>query len=151
MRITLSLLILLSSMLSSLALSQSATEIAANEAAIRQLVQQYLDTREQNDEQALRALLTDDVDQLTTSGNLRSGRNAVSSGSLATSQDTGGSRSITVESIRFLGTDVAIVDGPYDNVGRSDGPDTHYHTSIVVVLENGTWLIAAIRNMQPTQ
>ena len=132
-------------------LSQTPVDIATEETAIRDLITQYMGTRAQNNEQGLLALLTEDIDQLTTSGLLRSGRIGVSSVSLASSQSNSGKRSITVESIRFIKPDVAIVNGRYDIVDRSTGPDSHYLTSIVVVMEDQRWLISAIRNMQPTQ
>jgi uncharacterized protein (TIGR02246 family) len=122
---------------------------AADEAAIRGVIQAFLDTRERNDAAALAALMTADVDQRQTSGNLRSGRDAVVSGSLATQQSTGGRRTITVDSIRFLGSDVALVDGRYDSVGRGDGTDRRMLTTMVLRREGGAWKIAAIRNMLP--
>jgi hypothetical protein len=70
------------------ALAQNADR-AADEAAVRAVIQAFLDTREKNDAAALAALLTADVDQRQTSGNLRSGRDAVVSGSLSTQQSTG--------------------------------------------------------------
>ena len=76
---------------------------AADEAAVRAVIQAFLDTREKNDAAGLAALLTPDVDQRQTSGNMRSGRDAVVSGSLATQQSTGGRRTITVDSLRFVG------------------------------------------------
>lgn len=123
---------------------------SADEAAIRAVIQAFLDTRERNDAAALAALLTADVDQRQTSGNLRSGREAVVSGSLTTQQSTGGRRTIAVDSLRFLGPDVAIADGRYDSVGRADGTDRHMLTSMVLRREGGAWKIAAIRNMLPT-
>ena len=123
---------------------------AADEAAIRGVIQAFLDTREANDPAALGALLTADVDQQQTSGNTRRGREAVVSGSLATQQSTGGKRTITVDSLRFLSTDVAIADGRYDSVGRSDGTDQRMLTSMVLRREGGAWKIAAIRNMLPS-
>jgi uncharacterized protein (TIGR02246 family) len=123
---------------------------AADEAAIRRVIQAFLDTREKNDAAALAALLTSDVDQRQTSGNMRSGRDAVVTGSLSTQQSTGGTRTITVDSLRFLGADVAIADGRYDSVGRSDGTDQRMLTSMVLRREAGTWKIAAIRNMLPS-
>jgi len=123
---------------------------AADEAAIKAVVRAFIDTREANDEAGLRALLTADVDQLQTSGNLRSGRDAVVSGSLETTRTTGGKRTITVEHVRFLSPDVAIADGPYESLGRSDGTDVHMYTSMVLRREGGAWKIAAIRNMRPT-
>jgi uncharacterized protein (TIGR02246 family) len=123
---------------------------AADEAAIRGVIQAVLDTREANDAAALGALLTADVDQQQTSGNTRRGREAVVSGSLATQQSTGGKRTITVDSLRFVSADVAIADGRYDSVGRADGTDQRMLTSMVLRREGGAWKIAAIRNMLPS-
>ena len=148
-------LLLLSSLLltlhSSAAFSQNAVDLPEQETAITQLIAQYLAVREQNDEQALLNLLTHDVDQLTTSGILRSGQDRVSSGSLASSQNNSGRRSINVETIRFIRPDVAIVNGRYNIVDRTDRPDSHYLTTFVVVTEDERWKISAIRNMSPTQ
>ncbi len=122
---------------------------AADEAAIRAVIQAFLDTREKNDAAGLAALLTPDVDQRQTSGNMRTGRDAVVSGSLTTQQSTGGRRTISVDSLRFVGPDVAIADGRYDSVGRADGTDQRMLTSMVLRREAGAWKIAAIRNMLP--
>ena len=145
------LLLSLSLAISSTAFSQGVTSQNSDEAAIRNLIAQYLETRLQDDEQALRQLLTLEVDQLPTSGILRSGIDAVAEESLATSASTGGDRSITIASIRFITPDVALVDGPYDIVNRLDGEDRHYLTTFVVVREDNRWKITAIRNMQPTR
>ncbi len=123
---------------------------AADEAAVRKVIKAFIDTREANDAAALTALLTTDVDQRQTSGSMRSGRDAVVSGSLATQQSTGGKRTITVDSLRFIGADVAIADGRYDSVGRTDGTDQRMLTSMVLRREGGAWKIAAIRNMLPS-
>jgi uncharacterized protein (TIGR02246 family) len=123
---------------------------AADEQAVRAVIQAFLDTREKNDAAGLAALLTADVDQRQTSGNMRSGRDAVVSGSLATQQSTGGRRTITVDSLRFVGDDVAIADGRYDSTGRADGTDQRMLTSMVLRRERGAWKIAAIRNMLPS-
>ena len=144
----------LSTALTVLAIAASAAvsaqgDRAADEAAIRAVIQAFLDTREKNDAAGLAALLTPDVDQRQTSGNMRSGREAVVSGSLATQQSTGGQRTITVDSLRFVGPDVAIADGRYDSTGRADGTDQRMLTSMVLRREGGAWKIAAIRNMLP--
>ena len=132
------------------AFAQSAGR-AADEAAVRAVIQAFLDTREKNDAAGLAALLTADVDQRQTSGNMRSGRDAVVSGSLSTQQSTGGTRTITVDSLRFVGADVAIADGRYDSIGRADGTDQRMLTSMVLRREGSAWKIAAIRNMLPAQ
>lgn len=126
-------------------------ERAADEAAVRAVIQAFLDTREKNDAAGLAAILTPDVDQRQTSGNMRSGRDAVVSGSLQTQQSTGGRRTITVDSLRFVGPDVAIADGRYDSIGRADGTDQRMLTSMVLRREGGAWKIAAIRNMLPSE
>ena len=123
---------------------------AADEAAIRAVIKAFIDTREANDPAGLAALLTQDVDQRQTSGNMRSGRDAVVSGSMATQQSTGGRRTITLDSLRFVGADVALADGRYDSVGRTDGSDQRMLTSMVLRREGGAWKIAAIRNALPS-
>jgi uncharacterized protein (TIGR02246 family) len=122
----------------------------ADETAVRAVITAFLDTRDAHDPAALAALLTPDVDQRQTSGAVRSGRDAVVSGSLATQQSTGGRRTISVDSLRFVGPDVAIADGRYDSIGRADGTDQRMLTSMVLRREGGAWKIAAIRNMLPS-
>ena len=119
---------------------------AADEHAIRAVIQAFLDTRERNDAAGLTALLTPDVDQQQTSGNTRRGREAVVAGTLGTQRDTGGTRAISVDSLRFVSADVAIADGRYDSVGRTDGTDQRMLTSMVLRRDPGGWKIAAIRN-----
>jgi uncharacterized protein (TIGR02246 family) len=131
------------------ALAQAA-ERAADENAIKAVIQEFLDARDANDSKRLSAVLTTDADQQQTSGERRRGRDAVVKGSLTTQQSTGGKRTIAVDSIRFVAADVALADGRYDSVGRADGSDLHMLTSIVLRREGGAWKIAAIRNMVPT-
>jgi uncharacterized protein (TIGR02246 family) len=125
-------------------------EHAVDERAIKAVIQGFLDARDANDPARLAALLTTDVDQQQTSGATRRGRDAVVAGSLETQQSTGGKRTITVDSVRFVAPDVAIADGRYDSLGRADGTDLHMLTSMVLRRERSGWKIAAIRNMRPT-
>jgi uncharacterized protein (TIGR02246 family) len=117
-----------------------------DEAAIRRVTQEYILRRESGDEAGLRALLTATCDQRLTSGRMRSGRESVVSGSLESTRNSGGNRLITLQSIRFLGADVAIANGLYDSLGRSDGTDLHMLTTIVFWRIDGEWRIDAIRN-----
>ena len=152
MRYAYSLTLLLAVSASSpLAFGQPASDRSQDEAAIREVVRAFIGTREDSNAESLSALLTPDVDQQVTSGSVRSGREAVVDGSLTTTRETGGRRTIVLEKIRFLSDDVAIADGPYDIVGRSDGPDRHYRTSMVLKKDGDSWKIAAIRNMQPVE
>jgi uncharacterized protein (TIGR02246 family) len=131
------------------ALAQSADH-AADEKAIKAVVQEFLDARDANDAKRLSAVLTADADQQQTSGERRRGRDAVIKGSLTTQQSTGGKRTIALDSIRFIAADAALADGRYDSVGRADGSDLHMLTAIVLRREGGAWKIAAIRNMVPS-
>lgn len=151
MRIISSLMLLFLMAQTGIAVGQEASNRASDEAAIRDVVQAFIETRDSGDVDALTALLTPDADQQITSGRMRAGRKAVVEGSLTTTQSSGGTRTIDIESIRFLSDNVAIADGPYDIVGRSDGPDRHYMTTMIFRKEGDTWKIAAIRNMQPVQ
>jgi len=150
MRQICSLLLVLTAIALPAAATAQAGDRAADEAAIRGVIKAFIDTRENNDAAGLAALLTADVDQRQTSGNVRSGRDAVVSGTMQTQQSTGGTRTISVESLRFVGADVAIADGRYDSIGRSDGTDQRMLTSMVLRREGGSWKIAAIRNMLPS-
>lgn len=128
------------------AAAQDRPNRSADDSAIRRVTQEFILRREDGDEAGLRALLTVNCDQRLTSGRMRSGRDAVVSGSLASTRNSGGKRLITLESIRFLGTDVAIANGRYDSLGRSDGTDLHMLTTIVFWRVDGEWRIDAIRN-----
>ena len=111
--------------------------------AIRALVRKYMEARESQDAAAVGALFTSDADQLVSSGEWRKGRETLVTGTLASSRNAAGKRTITLTSIRHLGPDVAIADGPYE-LG-----DRKMWTCFVVVKSGGGWKIAAIRNMLP--
>ena len=64
---------------------------AADDAAVRAIVQKYMDARDRQDAHALEALFTADADQLVSSGEWRRGRAEVVKGTLASSQSTGAS------------------------------------------------------------
>jgi uncharacterized protein (TIGR02246 family) len=121
----------------------------ADDAAIRGLVARYVDAREHRDAGAVEALFTPEADQLVSSGEWRKGRDAVVRGTLASSENTGGRRTITVESVRFLSPDAAIADGRYEISGLAGGQARHMWTSIICARTPRGWRIAAIRNMLP--
>ena len=119
------------------------------EAEIHDVVRRYVAAREARDPKAIEALLTADADQLVSSGEWRRGRDAVVKGTLASSAATGGSRTITVETVRMLGPDGAIADGRYEISGLAGGETRRMWTTFVMVRQNNTWRISAIRNMLP--
>jgi len=122
---------------------------AADEAAVRDVVASYMTARARRDARAIEALFTADADQQTTSGEWRRGRAAIVPGTLQSSERNPGTRTIRLESVRFLTPDVAIADGPYE-IGGAGAATRRMWTSIVLTRVSEGWRIAAIRNMVPT-
>lgn len=120
-----------------------------DETAIREVVAKYVDARERIDPKATEALFTAEADHLVSSGEWRKGREAVVSGSMASSRNSGGTRTIKVESVRFVSKDVAIADGRYELTGQAGGATRSMWTTLVLKREGKTWRITAIRNMLP--
>lgn len=143
---------LLSLLLATVAVS--ATAAGSDDAAIRTLVQRYMDARNQKDEAALRQLFMPDADQLVSSGEWRRGLDALLKGAMASSKKEGGNSSVILESVRLIGTDTAIADGRYQTsvIGASSSPGlTRRMWSTFILRRTGEgWRIAAIRNMLPS-
>jgi uncharacterized protein (TIGR02246 family) len=129
-------------------LPASAQTTTADEAAVRALVAAYSEARDKSDAAALTALFTADADQLVSSGEWRRGREAVVKGSLASSQQTQGKRTFTIDTVRMIAADVALADSRYE-IAQADGTTRRMWASWVLVKDGGTWKIAAIRNMLP--
>ena len=124
-----------------------ATARATDEAAVRDVVKQYVEARERKDGAAIRALFSEDADQLTSSGEWRRGREDVVKGTLASSASNAGTRTITIETVRFPAADVALADGGYTIAGA--GTTRNMKASFVMIRAQNAWRIAAIRNMLP--
>jgi len=142
------LLILSFALVPSVLMAAQQANPAADEAAVREVIRRYENARDAKDPKAIEALFTADADQHTTAAEWRRGRAQVVTGSLGSSNQNPGDRTITVTSVRFITPDVAIADGPYEIT--TAGAVRRMWTSIVVKREAGAWRIAAIRNMMPT-
>jgi uncharacterized protein (TIGR02246 family) len=139
-------------LLSVLALASGSTQApgsANDEAAVRDVVKRYVEARERRDPKAIEALFTEDADQLTSSGEWRRHPPAVVKGTMASSQQTGGTRTITIETVRFPSPGIAIADGRYEISGLVGGATRKMWTSFVMTGSDGGWRITAIRNMLP--
>ena len=128
---------------------QSPAPRATDDQDVRAVVDRYVGARERRDGAAIAALFTADADQFTTGGEWRRGRDAVVRGGLSSSEQTGGTRRITIRAVRFLGRDVAIADGAYELAGTRDGTTRRMWTTFVMTRVAGGWRIAAIRNASP--
>jgi uncharacterized protein (TIGR02246 family) len=128
---------------------QSPDSRARDEAAVRDVVRRYVEARERRQGAEIEALFTADADQYTTAGEWRRGRTAIGRGTLQSSARNPGTRTIRVESVRFITADVAIADGPYA-ITSGEADARRMWTTLVVVREADGWKIAAIRNIAPT-
>lgn len=142
------LVCLLASAMTTAVRSQQPASRAADEAAVREVVARYVAAREARDPAGVAGLFTTDADQFTTSGEWRRGRDQIRSGTAESSQRNPGSRWITVEAVRFVTTDVAIADGPYE-IASGGAAARRMWTTIVLVRTADGWRISAIRNMAP--
>ena len=117
---------------------------SADDAAVREMVKRYADARDTSDSNAIGALFSDNADQLVSTGEWRRGKDALVRGMLASSARETGKRTLAVETVRFLGPDIAIADAKYD-IG-----DRKMWSTFIMRRSSGTWRIEAIRNMLPT-
>ena len=121
-----------------------------DEAAVRQVVQKYVDARDNQDARAVEALFTSDADQLVSTGEWRQGRLAVVRGAMASSRASTGKRTITVTSVRFLAPGVALADGRYEISASGTTPARKMWACLILTRDSSGWHITAIRNMLPS-
>jgi uncharacterized protein (TIGR02246 family) len=117
--------------------------------ALEGLIAAYAQARESRDTVLLKSILTDDIDQLVSSGHWRRGMAEAVEGMLQSSASNPGGRTLTVEKIRLLSKGSAIVDARYE-IANADGSLRKMWSSFNVVDSEGQWKITAIRNMLPS-
>ena len=117
--------------------------------AVKDLVAAYAAARETRDPEAVRALFTDDADQLVSSGTWRRGREALVRGMLESSRRNPGSRSLAVETVRFPAPSTALADARYVIKGTEGAEDRKMWSTFLCVRTADGWRISAIRNMLP--
>jgi uncharacterized protein (TIGR02246 family) len=113
------------------------------------LIDNYSLAREKKDTALLKTILTHDVDQLVSTGEWRNGIGEAVRGMLRSSQNNPGTRTLTLESVRFLDSQSALADARYE-IKNVDGTTRKMWSTFVVVKHEGRWKIAAIRNMLPS-
>ena len=117
--------------------------------AIHNVIQQYSLARETRDTLMLKNILTDDVDQLVSTGEWRNGIAASVRGMLNSSANSPGTRTLTIEKLRSVGQGAAIVDCKYE-IQNPNNSIRRMWSTFVLVSDKGEWKISAIRNMLPT-
>ena len=115
---------------------------------ISSLIDKYSLARENRDTVLLKNILTPDVDQLVSTGEWRNGVDSSVKGMLRSSAGTPGTRTLTIEKIRILNPNCAIVDCKYE-IQNPDGSIRKMWSTFVAVSDKGIWKISAIRNMLP--
>lgn len=128
---------------------QTSDKQKADSNEILQLINQYSAARDTRDTVLLKQILTGDVDQLVSSGEWRNGVSTAIKGMLNSSNTNPGDRKLTVEKIRFLSENAALVDARYI-ITNPDQSMRKMWSSFVVVRNKKNWQISAIRNMLPT-
>lgn len=132
-----------------LAFSQITTGQKEDAVKIHQLIDQYSQARETQDTVLLKTLLTDDIDQLVSSGEWRNGIAESIKGMQNSTQSNPGSRTLKVEKIKFLSDEIALVDCRY-SIKNPNGNDRNMWSSFTVIFQKNQWKITAIRNMNPS-
>lgn len=115
---------------------------------IDSLIADYSKARENSDTVLLKRILTKDVDQLVSTGEWRNGIDAAVQGMLKSSANSPGTRTLNIEKIKLLNAACALVDCRYE-IKNPDGAIRKMWSTFIVVADNTTWKIAAIRNMLP--
>lgn len=116
---------------------------------ISAVIDQYTEAREKRDTLLLKNILTDDVDQLVSTGEWRNGMRTAVKGMQSSSANNPGTRTLTIDKIRLLNPGSAIVDCRYE-IKNAGGAIRKMWSTFIVVNDNGKWKISAIRNMLPT-
>ena len=124
---------------------------SADEKAIRALIDQYAQAREQQDTVLLKSILTQEVDQLVSSGTWRRGIEGAMQGMMRSSRSNPGERVLTVENIRFMNAETALVDARYEIKNSDEDIIRKMWSTFVVVYREDSWKITAIRNMLPAK
>lgn len=113
---------------------------------IYSVVEKYVQARDNKDEVLLKSILSDDIDQLVSTGEWRRGKAASVKGMMQSSKSNPGKRTIKIEKIRLINKACGIADARYE-IQNSDGTARKMWSTFIVADEKGTWKIAAIRNM----
>jgi hypothetical protein len=125
------------------------TEVLERDAIIS-LIDEYSKAREFQDTILLKRILMPNIDQLVSSGERRTGIDAAVEGMLRSSNTNQGTRTLTVEKIKFLNPQVALADAKYE-IRSESGSIRNMWSSFIVVRTEAGWKISGIRNMLPAR
>ncbi|PHN06576.1 DUF4440 domain-containing protein [Flavilitoribacter nigricans DSM 23189 = NBRC 102662] len=139
------------SVIAILAGCSSARQMASGpqaEQAIHKLIDQYSLARATKDTALLKQILIPEIDQLVSSGEWRRGIRTAIRGMQRSSTNNPGTRTLTIEQVRFFNRGSAVADARYV-IENPDGSARRMWSTFILVLDHKQWKIAAIRNMLP--
>ena len=130
--------------------AQDAMSNTEKRQGIYNLIDTYARAREKKDVLLLDSILTTDIDQLVSSGKWRKDKKESMKGMLQSSSSNPGTRTLKIERIRFLNSVSAIADARYQ-IQNADGTVRKMWSAFIVVYDEDSWKITAIRNMLPAR
>jgi uncharacterized protein (TIGR02246 family) len=133
-------------LLASAAYTQTQRGTAADEAAIRKILDVRNAAYNRHDAKALAATYALDADLVTGTGRLVSGRAEIEKNYIESFAGVDKNASVRIDSskLRFLTPDTVILDLDGVTIGRADGA-IKTHATWVYVKRNGVWMVVAIR------
>jgi uncharacterized protein (TIGR02246 family) len=125
---------------------------AADETAIRRVVQQHDERRSSADWKGVGSLFAEDGATLTSAGEWRRGRGQIEKGGAQAGAAVykGAKYATKIDSVRLLAPTVAIADGTFEIANIGGSGSRKGNTTYVLVKSGEGWRIAATRSMVPT-
>ena len=120
--------------------------------AIADLLASFVKAYNQKDAKALGALFTPDAEIEDEDGDITRGRDAIVARFAETlAGSEAGTLAVNTESLRFLGTDLAIEEGTASLTVSAGAPPQTNRYSVIYARQGGRWLHARIRDEQPDE
>ena len=120
--------------------------------AITDVLASFVKAYNERDAKALGALFTPDAEIEDDDGEVTRGRGAIIEHFSEDFKESGGDRlAVDTDSLRFLGTEIAIEEGTASLSTGADAPARTNRYSVIYARQGGRWLHARIRDEQPDE
>ncbi|MEP7269003.1 MAG: DUF4440 domain-containing protein [Saprospiraceae bacterium] len=123
-------------------------QAASSDRAIHDLIALYAKARDYQDTVLLKEILTEDIDQLVSTGEWRLGIREAITGMLSSTTTNPGARKLIVERVKFLDHHHALADARYE-ISNPDGTTRKMWSTFITIYRDRKWKITGIRNMMP--
>jgi len=132
------------------AASAAAPEREADDKAIRQSAQTFKEVFNKGDARAVAALWTPEGEYIDEAGTVFSGRAAIEKEYGGFFKEHPGSKiQITIDSIRFLGPNLAFEEGETRLVEPPPaGASSHSHYTVLHTKQDGNWMMASVKDLE---